>query len=61
MKRVKFNRSCAPYATGEIAMFEDEKARLMVDKGQANYVVEEPAPKKLKRRSLGENRQIDTE
>ena len=61
MKRVKFNRSCAPYSTGEIAMFEDDRAQMIVDKGQASYVDKEPAPKKFKKRSLGENRQVSTD
>jgi len=61
MKRVKFNRSCAPYSTGEIAMFADDKAQAMVDKGQASYVDKQEPPKKLKRRSLGENRQVSTD
>ena len=61
MKRVKFNRSCAPYSTGEIAMFEDDRAQMIVDKGQATYVDQPDPPKKLKRRSLGENRQVSTD
>ncbi len=61
MKLVKFNRSCAPYATGEIAGFPDEKAQAMVDKGQASYVKEKESPLKKRKRSLGENRQITTD
>ena len=62
MKRVKFNRSCAPYSTGEIAMFADDKAQAMVDKGQASYVKkEEPdTSKKIKRVLKSRNRMVST-
>ena len=61
MKRVKFNRSCAPYSTGEIAMFENDKAQRMVDKGQAEYVDKQESTLKKRKRSLGENRQMTTD
>ena len=61
MKLIKFNRSCAPYSTGEQAGFADDKAEMLVDKGIASYVKKEEPPKKLKRRSLGENRQVSAD
>lgn len=62
MKRVRFNRSCAPYSSGEIAGFDDDKAEMLVDKGMASYVdKEETSFKKRKKRPLGENRQVTTD
>jgi hypothetical protein len=63
MKQVKFNKSCSPYTTGEIAVFDDEKADKLIEMGAATLVVkdEEVISKKRKRRSLGVNRQIDAE
>lgn len=63
MKRVKFIKSCAPYSSGEIAMFEDDKSDLLVEKGMAVHVTTDKSEslKKRKRRSLGENRQVTTD
>jgi hypothetical protein len=48
MKSIKFNRSCAPYSSGEIAGFDAVKAKKLVDTGAAEYVVKDrPAPKKV--------------
>ena len=62
MKQVKFSRSCAPYTTGELAVFPDDRADELVERGMASLVKKETTTtKKLNRRLKSRNRMVTTD